>query len=267
MSVTPQQVVSALKSSDSPITLNQLSGCSARVLTHNYGEDVTKLPLTSVKFAFCSGPEWLHHTLSSRESQRQWLLNLGFPKDWLKKKINEQNKQFTLIVFRPKAKQGFTPTWKNIFEIALPSAFPGQKFELLRKRVLNHRALLESTSYEAIEEKAIELGLKNFRANKEGHGELTAEEYMNAEDTLVNCRRFLRKEFFLNDLFTGNGETLKEDGTKGFPEVLVWNSPVAALNELAILKLNNKVILGEKNNRYFHVTLSLLILSYIILPF
>ena len=68
---------------------------------------------------------------------------------------------------------------------------------------------------------------------------------MAAEDTLVNCRRFLRKAFNLTPLFTGTGVTLRSDGTPGVPEVMVENMQVADLPELAVLPFSNDVVLGR----------------------
>ena len=123
-------------------------------------------------------------------------------------------------------------------------AFPGDEHAELRARVLRQREALESTSYEDIEQRAVAAGLPGFREGTDGHGHLTASEYMAADDTLVNCRRFLRKVFNLTPLFTGNGKTLRQDGSEGVPETMVANGPVADLNELAIFPFSNDVVLG-----------------------
>ena len=82
-----------------------------------------------------------------------------------------------------------------------------------------------------------------MRYSEGGHGHLTVEEYMRADDTLVNCRRLLRRELQLTPLFAGGGVTVNEDGTPGFRELMMLNVPVAKLPELAMLPLSTDELL------------------------
>ena len=246
--MTPQEVVEAMKAADgrSSMDVTSLSGLSARVLTHDAHADVTAGSLDSGHFAFCAGPGWLHSCLAPGRTQRDWLLDLGFEGSWLARKIREEGKAFTLLVFRPAASRGFVPTWANVFDVALPAAFPGEQHAALRARVLAHRDALKATPFDEIEKLAVVVGCPNIRSGADGHGHLTAEQYMAAPDTLVNCRRFLRKEFKLTPLFGGDGTTVKEDGSIGFRELMVINAAVADLPELAVLPLSSAAVLGEQ---------------------
>jgi hypothetical protein len=244
---SPQQVVDTLAAlssaaSEKPgLGLESLEGLCSRVVVH--GEEMDNLLAEEyVKHAFCAGPDWLHRCMLPGSTARDWLLSLGFESEWLANTIGG-GKRFTLLVFRPAADRGFAATWANIFEKALPDAFPGEAHATLRARVCGHRAALEATSFEEIERLAVGEGCEHMRSGRDGHGHLAAVEYMAAGNTLVNCRRFLRKEFNLTPLFGGRGFTVNEDGSQGCREVMVLNGPVSELPELAILPLPTGVLL------------------------
>ena len=243
-----QRAVEALRKggSSSGLELGSLHGLCTRVVAHEPAEDVTAgwLNGPTNRWAFCADSDWLHFCMAPGRTQRDWLLSLGFEAAWLEAKVRTHDKRFSLLVFRPDTTmKSFAPTWANIFETALPLAFPGPEHAELRARVLGHRAALESTPFDQIEAAAVAEGVPHIRSGEGGHGHLTVEEYMHADDTLVNCRRLLRRELQLTPLFAGGGVTVNEDGTPGFRELMMLNVPVAKLPELAMLPLSTDELL------------------------
>jgi len=148
-----------------------------------------------------------------------------------------QKYKFKLLIFESSNEESFIPTWENIFTRALPTTFPGEEHEELRNRILLHQDDLKTKTFTQIEELAKNLGFPNFRSGEYGHGHLTIEEFIKLENTLVNCRRFLRTNFYLTPLFRGDGYTGFEDGSRGVKEYLVLSRPIDELPELAILDL------------------------------
>ena len=227
------------------IPLETMSGLVSRVMTHKEGDDILTQNLSSDErqgFAFVSGKEWLHYCMGFK-TQLEWLLALGYETSWLKRKINE-GECFSLLVFRPEESRGFPATWDNIFDIALPTDFPGEKNAELRSRVLEHREALKTTSFDEIEVQAKVAGLETIGSGNEAY--LTKDEYLEGDNTLVNVRRFLRKQYALQRLFKGDGFTWLENGSRGYPEKLVAKSCVIGeLPELEILRIPNSALLAS----------------------
>ena len=227
------------------IPLETMSGLVSRVMTHKEGDDILTQNLSSDEsqgFAFVGCKEWLHDCMGFK-TQLEWLLALGYETSWLKRKINE-DKCFSLLVFRPEESRGFPATWDNIFDKALRTDFPGEENAVLRSRVLEHREALKTTSFDEIEVQAKAAGLETIWSGKERN--LTLEEYLEGDNTLVNVRRFLRKQYALTPLFKGDGFTWLEDGSRGYPEKLVAKSCVIGeLPELEILRIPNSTLLAS----------------------
>ena len=242
--LSPQDVVDHLQNGTGrDVSLDQLKGLCTRVVTHveGFNLDEGKLNDQDTPYVFLCGPEWIHACMTKDGStQKDWMLDLGLESDWMHRKVHNESKTFTLLVFRLSDNQGFVPTWENIFDRALAGQDPH-----IRTKVLEHRNALQTTEYAEIEEQAKSQGLPGFRKGDNGHGHLTPAEYLDAENTLVNCRRFLRKIFNLTPLFTGDGSTLKEDGKPGWPEMMVENVLVAALPERAVMRFSNDAVLGK----------------------
>ena len=228
------------------ISLETMSGLVSRVMTHKEGDDILTQNLSSDEqqgFAFVASKEWLHYCMGF-ETQLEGLLALGYETPWLKRKINEEGKCFSLLVFRLEESKGFPATWDNIFDIALQTDFPGEENAELRSRVLKHREALKTTSFNEIEVQAKKAGLETISKGEERN--LTKDEYLERDNTLVNVRRFLRKQYSLTPLFKGDGFTWLEDGSRGYPEKLVANSClIGELPELEILRIPKEALLAS----------------------
>ena len=107
--LTAQEVVDRM-GDGADVSLEQLRGLCIRVVTHAHGSDVSsgRLNESDTHFVFLSGPEWLLDCMTPGSTQRDWMLSLGFEAEWLERKVKEESKTFTLLVFRPSGAHGFS---------------------------------------------------------------------------------------------------------------------------------------------------------------
>jgi len=233
----PGDVIKALQRGswpDEKITEESLGNLRSRVIMIPQNEAYDpRFPLSDVTFAFCGGPDCLYQMMA--KTQHEWLLLIGFEDEWIRKKHKQYN--FKLLIFESSNEESFAPTWENIFTRAIPLRFPGEDNKHLRNRILSHQQDLTAKSFNEIEEIAKHMGFHGFRSGENGHGHLATEEFIKAENHLVNCRRFLRSALYLTPLFRGDGYTGFADGRRGVKEYMVLSRPINELTELEVLDL------------------------------
>ena len=211
--ITPMDVILSLMNGywpASPMPDSAFDGLCARIVAHSKEVDILDCRLAATRFALCAGPDWLKYMISRPQSE--WLQSFGI--------TDGANCCHSLVVFRPHL-PAFAASWGNLFDHAIPAAFPAPEHETLQLRVLAHRRAAMSA-----------------QPFGQGHTSISAEEYLSGENTLDNCLRFVRGAFPLPPWLGEHGiMALQDSPCTPFDMLLAPSKVLSQLPSVGTLQL------------------------------
>lgn len=175
---------------------------------------------------FVMGPDGL--AAIAGKPPREMLDAIGYPSDYVEQLI-EKKTQFKLILFKNTTAQ--PATWKNVIN-AVAKAYP-----TISGKLEAQEQNFERDSFAAVQ-KLNETAFAEI--NKEGP---EAPNFINLKrleerkGTEWEVRAFLYNVIHLNELFSGDGFTRNENGSKGFKEYISDQIKIDDLKDLQIVDL------------------------------
>lgn len=155
------------------------------------------------------------------------VLGIGKKEDWLREKLAEGNR-WKLVVM-PQASYPLAD-WDGLFA-AIRLHYPEVAGKLLRWAPQLREPSLSAKI-------APELVSGRVKDDVSHPQHMTAERYVEAEDTPLNARLFLWHSLGMNDLFKGDGLTVGPDGSPGVDEYLAQNRPISQIPGAVLIDLD-----------------------------
>ncbi|MBN2154198.1 MAG: hypothetical protein JW839_22275 [Candidatus Lokiarchaeota archaeon] len=166
------------------------------------------------------------------------LLLIGYEKDYIKHKM-EDGYEFKLVVFKEGGAIKLA-TWDNVAE-AVAAVYPDARKKLYRRLKDLKRKPFREIQAKAGEGYDLDAA---FRRGPSDPGFMTYERLKAAKGSLVDVRAFLFHAVQLRALFSGDGYTYDEDGTRGLKEYIAPNKRLDDLGEHAVVDLHPVIPLG-----------------------
>lgn len=192
------------------------------------------------KLVMLMGPDGLAKLLG--RSGYDQLVQIGYEPNYIVRKVNEGN-QFKLVVFEEGGSIRLA-TWDNVIE-AVSEVYPTIERDLYAQR---HD--LKACLFKDIDEKFKRLTSQTMaEVDKEGKNNpnfMTYDRLLGFVRggkplSLVEIRAFLYFTVHLRELFSGDGYTYDDKGTRGLMEYIVPNKRIDQLGKNAIININVQI--------------------------
>jgi hypothetical protein len=158
------------------------------------------------------------------------LIELGHTAEYIEREVSAGTK-FSLVVFR-RQKGMAAATWTNILKSVQ------QYYPEVKHLVAAAAKQLKRNSFAHWQEKA---GYSFAEIHAKGPGDprfMTVARLLESKGDALAVRRFLYHTIRLTELFSGDGYTWREDGTRGVREYVVENKVIACLGEQVTVELH-----------------------------
>jgi hypothetical protein len=226
--LTPaQEFVSMLERGERAQT--PVSGLLGRVLRGTDESEFLQLtPERQRKLVFVMAGDGLAKMTASTGTQR--LVDIGYPADYVHRKVVEGKNQFKLVVF-PETSKTVPATWDNVL-VLMGELYPG-----CGERLARHAAELKQTPFAELQRRA---GFDFDTIDRRGDMDpmfMTLERYLESPDTAANARAFLFFSGRLNALYSGDGFTYDEAGERGIREYVMANTELRSIEGHALIDL------------------------------
>lgn len=160
------------------------------------------------------------------------LLKLGYTQDYIDE-LHKNGTKFKMVTFEPKAKQVVSATWDNLMTL-LEQSYPPE----VVAKIKPHLEELKKTKFEDIEKMGTEKFSKIYSSGPSSTKYMTSAKLAALDKpSLWDVRAFLYNELRLSDLYSGDGFTHKEDGSKGIAEFIGINTDISKLQKVAVTDL------------------------------
>lgn len=200
------------------------------------------------KLVMLMGPDGLQKLLG--KSGYDMLIEIGYEKNYIVRKVKDENCQFKLVVFGDNGPAKLA-TWDNTLEI-VSGVYPE-----IAAKLKKHARALATTPFDEIERQA---GFDFSEVDKIGESDpryLIFERYKSKAGSLIDARAFLYFTVHLRELFSGDGYTYTADGKRGMMEYIVPNLPITDLGESFVIDLNIEIPQILKGNQIMKTNLPL----------
>ncbi len=158
------------------------------------------------------------------------LIELGHTAEYIEREVTAGTK-FSLVVFR-RQKGMVTATWANVLESVQ------QHYPEVKHLIAAAAKELKRNKFAYWQEKA---GCNFAEIHARGAGDprfMTVARLLESKGDALAVRRFLYHTIRLTELFSGDGYTWRQDGTRGVREYVVENKVIASLGERVIVDLD-----------------------------
>lgn len=155
------------------------------------------------------------------------LEKIGYPRQYVEEKMKDGTR-FFLLLFQLGREEVLPATWSNVLSIA------GRIYEKSSDILLNALDYLENTPYEKFE---AEVGYRLCEVGEDDERFVGLDELLSSDCSPQMVRKFLYHTLRLNELFTGTGVTLTEQGLSGVREFVVADRKLTDLREGMLVEL------------------------------
>merc|ERR1712232_1237701 len=226
----------ALYSRDQPMinstqTAGMLSGLWGRILHGHDGDFEFLTPNPKRKVVFTLGPLGLVDMIRATDGFEMLQL-IGYDEAYIRRKVGE-GERFKLVVASVDSQSGVRATWDNMLNM-VQQAYPelGPKIEV-------HRDALKNYTYEEICSLPGGFDIAEAQASCPTGPNCydSPERLAVSEGSLVQVRAFLLHTLNLNSLYSGDGWTYQEDGTRTNPEYGALNRNLTLISNRLVIDL------------------------------
>lgn len=209
--------------------LPRLTGCYGRIIRTRHDRPLALAEENERLAVMVMGPKDLKHILL--RPGYEMLLNIGYTAGYIKTKL-DKGFRFELLIFKLRREELKVASWKNVLTMAC-SCYP-EAAHLFRE----HAKVLKKTSLAEFEALA---GFNFAQVDNLGAEDpryMTMERLLASDGSALSVRRFLYHRLRLSELYTGDGFTKLEDGSRGIREYIITNRSVQELEDYGLLTLD-----------------------------
>lgn len=223
--------------------MGQVTGLCGRIIRGKNLEDfLTLTDDPQRKLVMLMGPDGLEKLLG--KTGYEMLAEIGYESSYIVRKVDEGN-QFKLIVFK-EGEAARLATWDNTI------ATVAQVYPDVANSLYRNLDILKRTAFDDIEKAS---GFDWSEVDKAGDIDpryMTYDRFKQSAGTDIDTRAFLYFTVHLRELFSGDGYTYTNNGTRGLMEYIVANKPITELGENTIIDIKidlPKIKGGAMNTR------------------
>ncbi len=175
------------------------------------------------------GPSGLKHILL--RPGYEMLLNIGYTAGYIKTKL-DKGFRFELLIFKLRREELKVASWKNVLAMAC-ACYPDaadmfrEHAKVLKKKSVAEFEALAGFNFAQVDN----LGAEDPRY-------MTLERLLASDGSALSVRRFLYHRLRLSELYTGDGFTKLEDGSRGIREYIITNRTVQELEDYGLFTLD-----------------------------
>jgi len=210
-------------------TASMLSGLWGRILHGHDGDFDFLTPNPKRKVVFTLGPLGLVDMIRATDGFEMLQL-IGYDEAYIRRKVGE-GERFKLVVASVDSQSGVRATWDNMLNM-VQQAYPE-----LSVKIEKHRDALKNYTYEEICSMPGGFDIAKAEAScPTGPNCYDSPERLAAsEGSLVQVRAFLYHTVDLNKLYSGDGWTYREDGTRTNPEYSALNRKLSLISNRLVI--------------------------------
>jgi len=209
--------------------LPRLTGCYGRIIRTRYDRPLALAEENERRAVMVMGPSGLKHILL--RPGYEMLLNIGYTAGYIKTKL-DKGFRFELLIFKLRREELKVASWRNVLTMAC-ACYP-EAAHLFREhaREMKAKSIAEFEAMAGFSFAEVDnLGAEDPRY-------MTMDRLLTGDGSALSVRRFLYHRLRLSELYTGDGFTKLEDGSRGIREYIITNRSVQELEDYGLFTLD-----------------------------